>query len=58
MRVAFQVVSVRVRDATYLGMAFIMSAKSPSRPDHASANPSYVTRPSNMASADAYSFAE
>ncbi len=40
MTEAFQVVSVSVREATYLGMAFMASAAGPSIDPQATANPS------------------
>src|SRR4051794_3523489 len=41
--------SVRVEEITYLGSELNLSANSPSRDGHASAKPSYVTRPSSSA---------
>src|SRR5215831_3361273 len=52
--VLVQVGSVRVAETTYFGIAFIFLANSPadsSIDGQAAANPSYVTRPSNWASA-------
>ena len=48
----FQSACVRVLETTYLGIAFILSAKPTSSvmPGHALAKPSYVTRPSSSAS--------
>src|SRR5262249_16669405 len=51
--VAFHSMSVSVRDATYFGIVFILSANGPSScsgSGHAAAKPSYVTRPSSSAS--------
>src|SRR3954447_262822 len=48
--VLFQDGSESVDDTTYLGMPLNLSANSPSRDGHASANPSYVLRPSSSAS--------
>src|SRR5215208_7972168 len=42
--------SPRVDETTYLGIWLNLSANSPSREGQASANPSYVTRPSSSAS--------
>src|SRR3954447_7126316 len=42
--------SSSVEETTYLGMLLNLSANSPSLDGQASANPSYVTRPSNSAS--------
>ena len=39
-----------VDETTYFGMLLNLSANSPSRDGHASAKPSYVTRPSSSAS--------
>ena len=57
MTVAFQFVSRRVVDATYLGMPFIRSMKSFGTPEsppvivgYAADSPSFVTRPSGSAS--------
>jgi hypothetical protein len=41
---------------TYLGIVLNLSANSPSRDGHASAKPSYVTRPSSIASEPNVSF--
>ena len=40
----------RVEETTYFGMELSLSANSPSRDGQASANPSYVIRPSSSAS--------
>src|SRR5438309_961730 len=48
----FQSGSCRVDETTYLGMVLNLSANSPSLDGHASAKPSYVTRPSSRASAE------
>src|SRR3954467_4392200 len=48
--VLFHSGSRSVEETTYLGMLLNLSAKSPVRDGHASAKPSYVTRPSNSAS--------
>src|SRR3954454_8608051 len=48
--VLFHSGSRSVDDTTYFGMLLNLSAKSPVRDGHASAKPSYVTRPSSSAS--------